>query len=103
MSFAILSHSMDFAEVSWGFLTGVNDVDISTLGLLESAYRLGGKRLKRFVLLGSTVAVMNSFEREDEKGRDYTEEDWNPVTDFSLEPPRQLISVWESWTKSKYR
>ena len=59
--------------------TGVNIVDISTLGLLESAHRLGGKRLKRFVLLGSSVAVMNSFAREDEKGGDYVEDDWNPV------------------------
>lgn len=73
-----------FWEVRYEVLTGVNVVDISTLGLLESAHRLGGKRLKRYVLLGSSVAVMNSFAREDEKGRDYTEEDWNPVGDFFL-------------------
>ena len=65
--------------MSQEFLTCVNGVDISTLGLLESAHRLGGKRLKRFVLLGSSVSVINSFARDDEKGRDYTEEDWNPV------------------------
>ncbi len=73
---------------------GVNVVDISTLGLLESAHRLGGKQLKRFVLLGSAVAVMNSFAREDEKGRDYVEEDWNPVRDFfslNMEPSTVLF------------
>ena len=60
-------------------MTGIDTVDISTLGILESAHKLGGKRLKRFVLLGSSVAVMDSFAREDEKGRDYDEDDWNPV------------------------
>ena len=82
MSFEVLYFFMGFAEVSYGSLVGVNMVDISTLGLLESACRLGGKRLKRFVLLGSSVAVENSFARDDEKGRDYTEEDWNPVRGF---------------------
>ena len=63
-------------------MTGIDTVDISTLGILESAHKLGGKRLKRFVLLGSSVAVMDSFAREDEKGRDYDEDDWNPVRDL---------------------
>ena len=71
-----------FGKLSFDVLTAVNVVDIRTLGVLESAHRLGGERLKRFVLLGSSVAVMNSFAREDEKGRDYDEEDWNPVCDF---------------------
>ena len=78
----IPSFYIDFREVSFEVLTGINVIDISTLGLLESAHRLGGKRLKRFVLLGSAVAVLDSFAREDEKGRDYVEEDWNPVRDF---------------------
>ena len=71
-----------FGEVRFEVLSGIDVVVVSTLGVLESAHRLGGKRLKRFVLLGSSVAVMNSFAREDEKGRDYDEEDWNPVCDF---------------------
>ena len=82
MSFASLCFLIGFGEVSFEVLTGVNIADVSTLGLLESAHRLGGKQLKRFVLLGSSVAVMDSFAREDEKGRDYVEEDWNPVRDF---------------------
>lgn len=82
MSFASLCFRIGFGEVSFEVLTGFNIADVSTLGLLESAHRLGGKQLKRFVLLGSSVAVMDSFAREDEKGRDYVEEDWNPVRDF---------------------
>jgi hypothetical protein len=50
-----------------------------TTGLIECAHRLGGTKLKRFVLLGSAVAVLNSFEDLSIAGKDYTEEDWNPV------------------------
>ena len=82
MSFASFCSRIGIGEVSFEVSTGVDVVDISTLGILESAHRLGGKRLKKFVLLGSSVAVMNSFAREDEKGRDYVEGDWNPVRDF---------------------
>ena len=82
MSFASFCSRIGIGVVSFEVSTGVDVVDISTLGILESAHRLGGKRLKKFVLLGSSVAVMNSFAREDEKGRDYVEGDWNPVRDF---------------------
>ena len=82
MSFAILWVLVGFGRVSFEVLIGVNVVDVSTLGVLESAHKLGGKRLKKFVLLGSSVAVMDSFAREDVKGRDYVEEDWNPVRDL---------------------
>ena len=51
-----------------------------TLDLLQAAHRLAGGRLKRFVLLGSAVAVLSSFEVVGVAGRDYTEEDWNPVS-----------------------
>ena len=65
-----------------------------TLGLLESAQKLGGSRLKRFVLLGSAVAVLNSFEEEGVTGRDYTEEDWNPVRpSYILCPNDQWLSL----------
>ena len=82
MSFAILWFLIGFGRVSFEVLIGVNVVNVSTLAVLESAHKLGGKRLKKFVLLGSSVAVIDSFAREDEKGRDYVEEDWNPVRDF---------------------
>lgn len=83
MSFAVLRFRITLV-CEPRILTGVHFGDISTLGLLESAHRLGGERLKRFVLLGSSVSVMNSFARDDEKGRDYTEDDWNPVRGFYL-------------------
>lgn len=51
-----------------------------TTQILESAHRHGGSSLKRFVLLGSAVSVLNSFEDISREGRPYTEEDWNPVT-----------------------
>ncbi|RAQ42696.1 hypothetical protein AFGD_010110 [Aspergillus flavus] len=53
---------------------------MGTTQILESAHRQGGTSLKRFVLLGSAVSVLNSFEDMSREGRPYTEEDWNPVT-----------------------
>ena len=50
-----------------------------TTQILESAHRHGGTALKRFVLLGSAVSVLNSFEDMSREGRPYTEQDWNPV------------------------
>ncbi|MCJ1467141.1 hypothetical protein MMC07_005763 [Pseudocyphellaria aurata] len=51
-----------------------------TAGLLDCAHRLGGSQIKRFVLLGSTVAIWDLFNNRESAGPDYTEEDWNPVT-----------------------
>jgi len=48
--------------------------------MLQSALRHQGTHLKRFVLLGSAVSVLNSFEDMSREGRPYTEKDWNPVT-----------------------
>jgi hypothetical protein len=53
-----------------------------TTSLIECAHRAGSKKLKRFVLLGSAVAVLNSFEDPSVAGKDYTEENWNPVLSF---------------------
>ena len=36
--------------------------------------------MKRFVLLGSAVAVLNEFEEKTKAGKPYTEADWNPVS-----------------------
>lgn len=52
----------------------------STTGLMRCAHQLGGPRVKRFVLLGSAVAVLDSFQDESVAGNDYTEENWNPVS-----------------------
>ncbi|MCJ1467142.1 hypothetical protein MMC07_005764 [Pseudocyphellaria aurata] len=51
-----------------------------TTDLLNCAHQLGGSKIKRFVLLGSAVAVLDSFNDKGSAGPDYTEEDWNPVT-----------------------
>jgi hypothetical protein len=40
---------------------------------------MGGPQVKRFVLLGSSVSVLDSFQDVSVAGADYTEEDWNPV------------------------
>lgn len=40
--------------------------------------------LKRFVLLSSAVAVLNSYEDDSALGGDYSEKDWNPVGRLSL-------------------
>lgn len=50
-----------------------------TTGIIKAANELGGPKLKRIVLLGSAVSVLNSFQDESVAGKDYTEEDWNPV------------------------
>jgi nucleoside-diphosphate-sugar epimerase len=51
-----------------------------TTEILKSAYKHGGTSLRRFVLLGSAVSVLNSFEDITREGRPYNENDWNPVT-----------------------
>jgi hypothetical protein len=49
--------------------------------LLEAAQRLGGKRLKRVVLSGSTSSISDYFQ-SDAKAREklWSEEDWNSVS-----------------------
>jgi hypothetical protein len=51
-----------------------------TTGIIKGAHELGGRKLKRIVLLGSAVSVLDSFQDESVAGKDYTEEDWNPVS-----------------------
>lgn len=46
---------------------------------MNAAKQYGGGELKRFVLLGSAVSVLNSFEDITKEGKPYTEKDWNPV------------------------
>jgi hypothetical protein len=55
---------------------------IRTTELLKAAHELGGPQIKRFVLLGSAVAVLNSGQDVSVAGKDYTEKDWNPVRSF---------------------
>jgi hypothetical protein len=52
----------------------------STTEILKSAHKYGGPTLKRLVLLGSAVSILNSFEDISRAGKLYTEKDWNPVS-----------------------
>ncbi|KAJ5601197.1 NAD dependent epimerase/dehydratase [Penicillium lagena] len=52
---------------------------IGTTEILKAAHHHGGTVLKRFILLGSAVSVLNSFEDESREGKRYTEKDWNPT------------------------
>jgi hypothetical protein len=47
--------------------------------LINSVHKYGGPQVKRFVLLGSAVAVLDSSQDISVAGKDYTEKDWNPV------------------------
>ena len=55
------------------------DSVLRTTEILKAAHHYGGAALKRFVLLGSAVSVLNSFEDMSREGNPYTEKDWNPV------------------------
>ncbi|KAE9368254.1 NAD(P)-binding protein [Stipitochalara longipes BDJ] len=52
-----------------------------TMELIKSVHEYGGPQVKRFVLLGSAVAVLDSSQDISIAGKDYTESDWNPVTE----------------------
>ncbi len=66
-----------------------------TIGILESTSKLGGPSVKRFVLLGSAVAVLNSYQDIKVAGKDYTEADWNPVRKplRTVEGERTIINM----------
>lgn len=46
---------------------------------MKAAHNFGGPQIKRFVLLSSAVAVLDSGQDMSVAGKDYTEKDWNPV------------------------
>ena len=50
-----------------------------TTELMKAAHNFGGSQIRRFVLLSSAVAVLDSGQDMSVAGKDYTEEDWNPV------------------------
>ncbi|THV48494.1 hypothetical protein BGAL_0245g00170 [Botrytis galanthina] len=53
-----------------------------TTEILKATHELGGKQVKRFVLLGSAVSILDSFEDLNApEGKPYTEDDWNPATE----------------------
>ncbi|KAJ5149377.1 NAD dependent epimerase/dehydratase [Penicillium atrosanguineum] len=58
----------------------IEPAEKGTTEILKTAHQHGGTALKRFVLLGSAVSMLNSFEDMSKEGKPYTEKDWNPVT-----------------------
>lgn len=60
---------------------------------MKAAHDLGGPQIKRFVLLGSAVAVLDSSQDISVAGKDYTEEDWNPVGTFIHKDDSRLIKL----------
>ena len=56
-----------------------NRIEKSTTGILKAAHEFGGPQIKRVVLLGSAVSVLDSFQDPSVAGTDYSEKDWNPV------------------------
>ncbi|KAG0652746.1 putative oxidoreductase [Hyphodiscus hymeniophilus] len=51
-----------------------------TTELMKAVHEYGGPQIKRFILLGSAVAILDSNQDITVAGKDYTEDDWNPVT-----------------------
>ena len=70
---------------SYNFLLSRSDVPDRTSEVLRAAHELGGKQVKRFILLGSAVSILNSFDDMSAAGgKPYTEDDWNPVRTIQL-------------------
>ncbi|KAF7947930.1 hypothetical protein EAE96_009000 [Botrytis aclada] len=53
-----------------------------TTEILKAANELGGNQVKRFILLGSAVSIIDSFEDLNApEGAPYTEDNWNAATE----------------------
>lgn len=91
----------------------IEPAEMGTTQILKAALRFGGSSLKRFVLLGSAVSVLNSFEDITKEGKPYTERDWNPVTaeqaierndtvlGYNVSKKRAEAAAWELMQKYK--
>lgn len=60
---------------------------------MKSTQHYAGDHLQRFVLLGSAVSVLNSFEDMTREGKPYTEKDWNPVHSNSTPIPNPKTTL----------
>merc|ERR1712187_247545 len=91
----------------------IEPAEMGTTEILKAAKYYGGLSLKRFILLGSAVSVLNSFEDLAKEGRPYTEKDWNPVTaeqavqrsdpvlGYNVSKTRAEAVAWEFMKNSK--
>lgn len=52
-----------------------------TTEIMKAVHEFGGPQVKRFVLLTSSVAIIDSTQDMSVAGRDRNEKDWNPVTE----------------------
>ncbi|GFG00990.1 putative uncharacterized oxidoreductase C513.07 [Aspergillus lentulus] len=74
-----------------------------TTEMLKSAHNYSGTSLRRFVLLGSAVSVLNSFEDITREGHPYNENDWNPqaidqkdtVLGYNVSKTQSEKAAWE--------
>ncbi|KAK5806187.1 hypothetical protein VI817_000445 [Penicillium citrinum] len=57
----------------------IEPAEMGTREIMKSVHK-HSKTTERVVILGSAVAVLNSFEDMTKEGKPYTEKDWNPVT-----------------------
>ncbi|GKZ34822.1 hypothetical protein AbraIFM66950_005178 [Aspergillus brasiliensis] len=91
----------------------IEPAEKGTTEILQAAHHFGGPSLRRFVLLGSAVSVLNSFEDLSREGRPYTEKDWNPVTaeqaiarndtvlGYNVSKTRAEAAAWQFMEKAK--
>lgn len=90
----------------------IEPAEMGTREILKSAHK-HGKALERVVILGSAVAVLNSFEDITKEGKPYTEKDWNPVTaeqaiekkdpvlGYNVSKKRAELAAWEFMEEQK--
>ncbi|PYI09455.1 NAD dependent epimerase/dehydratase [Aspergillus sclerotiicarbonarius CBS 121057] len=91
----------------------IEPAEMGTTEILKATQKYGGPSIKRFVLLGSAVSVLNSFEDITKEGKPYTEKDWNPVTaeqaierhdpvlGYNVSKTRAEAAAWEFIKKNK--
>ncbi|KAI2681213.1 hypothetical protein DTO013E5_9130 [Penicillium roqueforti] len=91
----------------------IEPAEKGTTEILKATQKYGGSTLKRFVLLGSAVAVLSSFEDMTKEGKPYTEKDWNPVTaeqaverndpvlGYNVSKTRAETAAWEFFKQNK--
>ncbi|KAI2899864.1 hypothetical protein CBS63078_7116 [Aspergillus niger] len=91
----------------------IEPAEKGTTEILRAAHHFGGPFLRRFVVLGSAVSVLNSFEDLPRQGRPYTEKDCNPVTaeqaiarndavlGYNVSKTRAEAAAWKFMEKAK--
>ncbi|KAJ5183457.1 NAD dependent epimerase/dehydratase [Penicillium capsulatum] len=91
----------------------IEPAEMGTTQILTATHKYAGPSFQRFVLLGSAVSVLNSFEDITKEGKPYTEKDWNPVTaeqaiesndpvlGYNVSKTRAEAAAWEYMKRAK--